>query len=766
MSAAPELNPEQREAVEHGEGPLLVLAGAGSGKTRVLTARIARLIDEGVPPWHILAVTFTNRAAGEMTRRIGALLGEPPAGLWSGTFHALGARLLRREADVLDRDAHFTIYDRDDSLRAVKMAMEEVGVDPDRWSPAAVRSRIGAAKGRLTGPGDLETETFDLLSRRVAEVYPAYEAILRRCNAYDFDDLLSRTVRLLEEEDEVRERYAGRFLHVLVDEYQDTNHAQYRMVRALASGHGNVCVVGDDDQSIYGWRGADVGNILDFERDFPGAHVVRLERNYRSTAPILQVANAVIARNTARKPKELRTVRGGGDPVQVVRTADERAEAEWAVREIAGLSDRFHPGDVAVLYRTNAQSRPFEEALRREGVPYRIVGGVRFYERREIKDVLAYLQLVVNPADEAAFLRVVNWPRRGIGSVTLGRLLAGRGEGENLLETAGHAAEVPEIPAGGARSLEAFAGAVRELHAVQREEPARAVARACLERFSLRTALSEEEDGEERVANVDELLAGIAEFDPSGVEDAPEDAGELELFLQHVALLSDIDRYDPERGSVSLMTLHNAKGLEFPVVFVAGLERGLFPLGRAEESVEEYEEERRLFYVGVTRARDRLYLTHADRRWRAGSGGESSPSPFLDELPEDPVERRRAGWAGRAASGRRAGRAGSRDSAWRGKRDDGSGGDFSWRIGPGSGKKRSAGSGSDEEDDDGGVRYDYGDTQEVLSFEPGERIVHPSFGTGTIRGLEGAGRAVKLTIEFDEGGTRKVMPAYAELRPE
>ena len=764
MSGAPELNPEQREAVEHGEGPLLVLAGAGSGKTRVLTARIARLIDEGVPARRILAVTFTNRAAGEMTRRIGELLGEPPVGLWSGTFHSLGARLLRREAGALDRDAHFTIYDQDDSLRAVKMAMEEAGVDPDRWAPAAVRSRIGAAKGRLAGPGDVETETFDLLSRRVAEVYPAYEAILRRCNAYDFDDLLSRTVRLLEEDDEVRERYAGRFLHVLVDEYQDTNHAQYRMVHALASGHGNVCVVGDDDQSIYGWRGADVGNILEFERDFAGAHVVRLERNYRSTAPILEVANAVIARNTARKPKELRTVRGDGDPVQVVRTADEKAEAEWAVREISALSDRFDPGEVAVLYRTNAQSRPFEEALRREAVPYRIVGGVRFYERREIKDVLAYLQLVVNPADEAAFLRVVNWPRRGIGSVTLERLFAARRDGENLLEAAGRAEEVPGIPTGGARSLAEFARAVRELHATGREAPAGAVARACLERFSLRTALSEEEDGEDRLANVDELLAGIAEFDPAEVEDAPEDAGELELFLQHVALLSDIDRYDPERGSVSLMTLHNAKGLEFPVVLVAGLERGLFPLGRAEESADEYEEERRLFYVGVTRARDRLYLTHADRRWRAGSGGESAPSPFLDELPEGPVERKRAGWAGRPRKGRRRASGGS-PASWRGKRDDGSGGSFSWRVGPGSGKGRSAGADA-EEGADGGVRYDYGDTQEVLDFEPGERIVHPSLGRGTIRDREGAGRSVKLTIEFDEGGTRKVMPAYAELRPE
>jgi len=745
------LNPEQRRGV---------LAGAGSGKTRVLTVRVARLVRaEGVPPDRILAVTFTNKAAGEMRERIAALLDRPPRGLWAATFHSLAARLLRREADFVPRDRNFTIYDRDDSIRSVGMAMEEAGVDPERWSPRSVLGRISDAKNALVGPDEYAEKSFDLLSRRVAEVYPLYERALRRANAFDFDDLLAHAVRLLEGVEEVRERYAHRFLHVLVDEYQDTNHAQYRMVRALARVHGNLCVVGDDDQSIYGWRGADVRNILDFERDFPGAEVVRLEENYRSTGSILQVANTVIAHNTARKPKELRTSRGAGEAVQVVRTADERSEARWTARRIAELSTEGRPpGDFAVLYRTNAQSRPYEEALRRESVPYRVVGGVRFYERREIKDVLAYLQLVVNPSDDAAFLRVVNWPRRGIGTVTLDRLSAARGPEQSLLEAAEGAEELEELPTAGARSLASFAEEVLELREAQRGAEALTVVREVLERFGVREALADEEDGRERIENVDELVAGVAEFDPDEVDEVDESlegTSELELFLQHVALLSDIDQHD-EGAAVSLMTLHNAKGLEFPVVFVGGLERGLFPLSRAEESQEEYEEERRLFYVGITRAEERLFLTHADRRWRAGSGSDMLPSPFLEELPEDPVERRRVGgaWGGSAVR-RRASSGGGRPS---GSREDG--GSFSWRQGA----STTAGGGGDTAASVG-LTYDFGDSQESLTLEPGARLVHPRFGEGTVRSVSGRGDAAKVTIEFDEIGRKKVVVAHADLRP-
>ncbi len=760
------LNPQQRAAVEHGEGPLLVLAGAGSGKTRVLTARVARLLERGIPPRRVLAVTFTNKAASEMRERIAALVGEEPRGLWAATFHSLGARILRREADLTPRDRNFTIYDRDDSLRTVERAMEDAGVDPDRWSPSSVLNRISDAKNELIGPGEFGRESFDLLGRRVEEVYPAYENHLRRANAFDFDDLLFHAVRLLEEVDEARERYAGRFLHVLVDEYQDTNHAQYRMVRALVQRHGNLCVVGDDDQSIYGWRGADLRNILDFERDFPGAEVVRLEENYRSTSSILRVANTVIENNADRKPKELHTARGEGEPVDVVEVPDEKGEARWTARRVRRLreDEGREPGDFAVLYRTNAQSRPYEEALRREGIPYRVVGGVRFYERREIKDVLAYLQLAVNPVDDAAFLRVVNWPRRGVGSVTLDRLAGARRVEESLLEAAERAEEIPDLPSRGASSLAEFADEVRELHRLQREAPAEDVVREAIDRFGVREALASEDDGEERIENVDELVAGVAEFDPDEVaEGAAEGASELELFLQHVALLSDIDRHDAA-GTVSLMTLHNAKGLEFPVVFVGGVERGLFPLGRAEDSREEYEEERRLFYVGVTRAMDRLFLTHARRRWRAGSGSDMAPSPFLDEIPDGPVRRRTAGSRLSGRGGPADGGGGSGDGAGR-PAGTSSGSDFPWRRGGGDG----SGDGAGPDDGDGAagdaITYDYGDSQERLSLEPGERVVHPRFGSGTVSAVSGSGRSTKAEIDFDDAGTKKVMVAHADLRP-
>ncbi len=422
------LNPEQRHAVEYGDGPLLVLAGAGSGKTRVLTARVARLVREvGERPERILAVTFTNKAAGMMRERIAGLMGEEPRGLWIGTFHSIAARLLRREGSYLERGANFTIYSEDDSLRSIKRAMEEADVDPQRWSPNLLRARISDAKNALVSPDEYAASAFDLAAKATARVYPAYERILARSNAYDFDDLLANAARLLEGVPEVGDRYASRFRHVLVDEYQDTNHAQYRIVKRLAQEHGNICVVGDDDQSIYGWRGADIRNILDFERDFPGAEVVRLEENYRSSLSILEVANAVISNNRDRKEKTLRTARPAGDPVQVIRLADERAEAMWVVGEIEGAGPGAGPEDHVVLYRTNAQSRPFEDALRRARIPYRIVGGVRFYERREIKDVLSYLQLAVNPADETAFARAVYrvCPRRVLAPAWRGRRDAG-----------------------------------------------------------------------------------------------------------------------------------------------------------------------------------------------------------------------------------------------------------------------------------------------------------------------------------------------------
>jgi len=772
------LNPEQRHAVEYGAGPLLVLAGAGSGKTRVLTARVARLVREaGERPERILAVTFTNKAAGVMRERIAELLDEEPRGLWIGTFHSIAARLLRREGSYLERGANFTIYAEDDSLRAIKRAMEEADLDTQRWSPNLLRARISDAKNALVSADEYAASAFDLVAKATARIYPIYDRILARSNAYDFDDLLASAARLLEGVPEVGDRYASRFRHVLVDEYQDTNHAQYRIVRRLAQQHGNICVVGDDDQSIYGWRGADIRNILDFERDFPGAEVVRLEENYRSTPSILGVANAVISNNRDRKDKTLRTARPVGDPVQVIRVSDERAEAAWVVGQIEGAEGGAGPADHVVLYRTNAQSRPFEDAFRRARIPYRIVGGVRFYDRREIKDVLSYLQLAVNHADEAAFTRAVSWPRRGVGGVTLERLRAAAAERSlSLLAAAEFATETPGVPPVGAGALEEFAAGVSALSELAHDGTVEEVIRECIRSFGMVAALESEEDGADRIANVTELLAAAAAFDPAEVEDATAESTELELYLQSAALHADIDDYDEEEPGVTLMTLHNAKGLEFPVVFLVGLEDGLFPLARAQESRAELEEERRLFYVGVTRAEDRLFITHADRRWRYGSEVRSQPSSFLVELPENSVQHRapgrgtyRGGVAGRGR-GRRTGQGRSKEM----RSVDGGFGDASPAASRGEGWSEMGATSFDwhrgakrraPDEGKGALRYDYSDSQEDLRLEAGAKVVHPRFGDGLILSISGEGRLTRAEIEFDDGVRRKVMVAHAGLRP-
>ncbi len=761
---APSLNPEQLEAVAHPDGPLLVLAGAGSGKTRVLTARVARLIDDGLEPDRILAVTFTNKAAGELRERIEALTGHGPRGLWVGTFHSIAARLLRREAPHTTRDRSFTIYDEDDSIRALKDVMESAGYDPKRWSPRAVRNRISAAKNALVSPSEYTPEPFDLLAGVVGAVYSGYQDVLARRNAYDFDDLLFESVRLLE--GEVGERYASRFAHVLVDEYQDTNHAQYRMVKALARRHRNLCVVGDDDQSIYGWRGADLNNILDFERDFEGAHVVRLERNYRSTAAILEVANAVIACNVARKPKRLIAQREAGDPIQVVRCGDERQEASSVAAEIERLRGSKDPDQFAVLYRTNAQSRAFEEAFRRSGIPYRIVGGVPFYDRREIKDVLAYLRLAVNPSDDAAFQRAIGWPRRGVGAKSLERLAQSANEhDEPLLTAAARAAEIAGLSKTATRGLRQLVDGMDLVRETLPSSTAKEALERCVATFGLATALADEEDGADRLENVSELFATAALFDREDIDDAVEEANDLELYLQTIALRSDLDQADFDGNAVTFMTLHNAKGLEFPVVFLAGLEEGLFPLSRAMETEEGVEEERRLFYVGVTRAMDSLWLSYADQRWRAGMESRSAPSSFLDELPEEHIQTR-------LASGFRV----RPDRAWRDpalKRDRSAdprtvrprspapaapgGSSFSWH--------REAARPKDSAKQDGELHYDYEDSQVPLQLVPGVRIMHPRFGAGEVLTVQGFGQDTKAEIEFEEVGRKKVIVAYAGLRP-
>ncbi len=747
------LNPEQREAAEFFEGPLLVLAGAGSGKTRVLTTRIAHLIREhGVPASRVLAVTFTNKAAGEMRERVTRLLGGQPAGMWIGTFHAIGARMLRRHAPQLGWDRTFSIYDADQSLRAVKRAMEDAQMDTRRWSPKGVRAAISGAKNQLVDAAQFRKEnegSFDFFTRQVARIYPIYQQSLKQQNAFDFDDLLTKPVELLETATDLLETYTERFAFILVDEYQDTNRAQFRLLELLASRHQNLMVVGDDDQSIYGWRGADIRNILDFEKTYPDAHVVRLEQNYRSSARILAAANAVISENTERKGKTLRTDRPAGDIVTVTATADEMDEARTIVEELERTMlarPELNHRSFAVLYRTNAQSRALEEAFLRRGVPYQIVGGVRFYERREIQDVLAYLRLLANPRDQVAFDRIVNYPRRGVGAKTQERLRAHMAEtGRGPLEVAANAGDVEGVGAGAVRALAEFAGLVRRLADLAREVPVGDVVQSLVEELDLLLALRDEgPEGEDRADNVRELIAGALEFDAELLEDLEDEEREqftdLELFLQRVALVADVDRMDPEADAVVLMTLHNAKGLEFPVVFISGMEDGLFPLSRAYDAQETMEEERRLFYVGVTRAMDTLQLTHCRRRRRAGEMMIGRLSPFVSGIPDELREEHTSARLRRERPRR-----------------------IEMEWGRSSRSERGVGSVT-EPAYDPDFDFESGLDQDQPRMVKGERVLHDTFGSGRIMEITGVGRDVKITVDFESIGRKKLLARYAGLR--
>ena len=738
------LNPEQRRAVEHFEGPCLVLAGAGSGKTRVLTTRVCQLIMEhGVPPDRILAVTFTNKAAREMRERVVAMLGGEPKGIWMSTFHALGARLMRRHAPVLGWTRSFTIRDADQSLREVKKAQKSVDVDPLQCSPRAVRDRISEAKNHLIGVDEFREKYAgrDLFLSRVAVSYAAYQEALKRQDAMDFDDLLVLPVRLLESSAELLDRYRRLFSFILVDEYQDTNRAQFRLLELLAGGHANLMVVGDDDQSIYGWRGADIRNILDFEKSFAGAEVVRLEQNYRSTPVILDAANVVIRQNRDRKPKTMRTDLVGGAPITLVEAASEADEGRWIVEEIERrmlANPEYDHRHFAVLYRTNAQSRALEDRFRRRGLPYQIVGGVRFYERREIQDVLAYLRLIANHSDMDAFDRAVNQPRRGIGKTSLGRLAAfARESGIDLFEAAGRAGDVPGLPAGARKGLLGFAGLIAGYRDRAAHMTAGELLEELIEELDLESRLrSEGPEGRERAENVMELIAAARDFEAERVMELDEgdrDAfSDLDLFLQHVALVTDLDVHDDRADAVTLMTLHSAKGLEFPVVFISGLEEGLFPLLRAYDEPRLLEEERRLFYVGITRAMERLYMTHARRRRRAGETMFGRLSTFVDVLA-DRVEKESTDLVSGAWTGyRRRGRdpEPSEPSPARGGRD---------------------------------VPVDADFNQDRPSYVKGERVAHQTFGSGTIVEISGFGRDIKVTVDFDGAGRKKLLVRYAGL---
>jgi len=736
------MNPEQAAAVAHGEGPLLIVAGAGSGKTRVLTHRIAHLIrDRGVNPYEILAITFTNKAAAEMKERVGALVGDRLVGIsraadgtvsrrrWGGmwvmTFHAACARILREEAPRLGYDPSFTIYDTADARRLVELCLRDAGIDSKKITPRGAAATISTAKNDLVDFDTFAQQADDWYHRQVAEVYKAYQLRLQRASAFDFDDLLTKTVELFWLFDDVLDHYRQRFRHVLVDEWQDTNRAQYELVKLLAAEHRNIVVVGDADQSIYRFRGADIRNILNFEQDFPDATRITLARNYRSTQNILDAANAVIANNTQRIPKDLWT--DAGDGVKVVRylAENEQDEAAFVAEEVTRLADRHGvpAGDCAVFYRTNAQSRVLEEVLIRLGQPYQIIGGTRFYERREVKDVLAYLRLLVNPADDVSARRVLNVPRRGIGTKTEEAVerFAAR-QGVTFLEACRRAEEVPGLAA---RATSAVLGFVQVLDVLRTAAVEEALSpRQIVERTWERTGYLEELRGADehdveaqgRVENVQELASvadDFAELQPDAT---------LGEFLERVALVSEQDALGDDGHRLTLMTVHNAKGLEYPVVFVVGLEDAVFPHHRALGDPDEMEEERRLAYVALTRARERLYLTGAWRRTLFGRTNSNVPSRFLKEVPDALVEDRSAE---RGSFSRRAvAKVGVRSQ-------------YSRRP-------------PVEDDDDADIGV-------------GDRIRHPTFGPGKVLELTGAIGEQEALIAFDETGTKRLHLAYAPL---
>jgi DNA helicase-2/ATP-dependent DNA helicase PcrA len=644
-----DLNPAQREAVLHTEGPLLVVAGAGSGKTRVLTYRVAHLTSAvGAEPNEILAITFTNKAAAEMRERVEGMLGGVAPRIWLMTFHAACGRILRREAPRLGYKTNFTIYDQADQIRLVKACLDELERDPKRFVPRGIHNQISSAKNQLIGPGEYRNRVQSFYDQTVADTYELYQRRLFASNAVDFDDMLMLTVDVLERFPEALTKWQKAFRYVLVDEYQDTNHAQYRLLQLLAEKHRNLCVVGDPDQSVYAFRGADIRNIMEFERDFPDTRTIALEQNYRSTNRILRAANGVIAHNRERKEKELFSELGEGEPVEVLEVEDEHAEARFVAARIAALAEEgFNGSEIAVFYRTNAQSRVLEDVLVRQGVAYQVIGGPRFYERAEVKDVMAYLQVIDNPFDAVSLQRIANRPRRGIGDASLARLQAyANAQGMSLWE----ALEFPEEAGLGtaqARSVTALRTLLLSLQAGALDLPVAELVQRVLERSGYLETLEAERtiEAQGRIENLQELVGVAQEYQAS----APEPG--LSSFLQEISLYADQDALREEQSLVTLMTLHNAKGLEFRAVFMIGMEEGIFPHSRSLEE-GSLEEERRLAYVGMTRAQERLTLIHASARSLYGGRNYNLPSRFLDELPDDEVERERlrpASWQGYGA---------------------------------------------------------------------------------------------------------------------
>jgi DNA helicase II / ATP-dependent DNA helicase PcrA len=722
------LNGPQREAVMAGDGPLLILAGAGSGKTRVLTHRIAYLVHtQRARAGEILAITFTNKAATEMRERVGLLLGHSTRAMWVMTFHSACVRMLRQEAPRLGYTRTFTIYDQSDSRRLVKRCLDQIDADPKRFTPNSVQHQISDAKNKLRSAEDYAQMVDSHFERTVADAYKLYETELVRMNAMDFDDLLFRMVNVLELFPEVRQRYSAAFRHVLVDEYQDTNAAQYKLLQLIAGEHRNLAVVGDDAQSVYSFRGADIRNILDFQDDFPDAHVIKLEQNYRSSQTILDASNAVIAHNRAQMHKTLWTDQGAGDPVIVRELEDEHSEGRYVLGEVQRLRDEgVSLAEIAVLYRTNAQSRVLQDALVRADVPFQIIGGTKFYERAEVKDALSYLTLLANPQDAISFTRVANSPKRGIGQTSLSRVLAhAETMGISTWDAALDPAGVPGLGTAAIRSFQRFMATMTGLRErVADKVPMGDLLEAVLHESGYLDALAAERtiEAQGRIENLEQLVEVAHEFDASH----PQEEDRLDVFLQETALRSDTDTRVDDGGMVTLMTLHNAKGLEYPIIFMIGMEEGVFPHSR---SLDEgtLEEERRLCYVGMTRAMRMLTLTHARQRNVFGSRAYGLPSRFLAEIPPDLVDRETAG--GGSAWGAGA-------SADRGIRPRAS---ASWAS----------------------MRADNAPAAAASGFRVGDDVVHAAFGEGVVTGTEPGG---VVTIRFARDGTeRKLMAEYAPL---
>ena len=732
------LNKEQRQAVDTLDGPLLILAGAGSGKTRALTYRIANLVDHGVSPWNILALTFTNKAAREMRERTEALLGGSVKDMWVATFHSCCTRILRSDIDKLGRDRNFVIYDDDDQTSLIAAIMKRLGVNDKDITKRQIKEHISEAKNKSTEPEKFLMDK-PYLDESVLKVFREYQRSLKEYNALDFDDLLGKTLELFQSCPEVLQKYRSKFRYILVDEYQDTNVMQYHIVELLAREHGNICVVGDDDQSIYGWRGADIRNILDFEKDFPGAKVIRLEQNYRSTSNILDAANAVIENNQGRKSKKLWTDNGRGDRIETFTADSERDEAHFVCRKIMeGVRNGMNYGDFAVLYRMNAQSRIPETTMVNYGIPSKVYGGQRFYERKEIKDIMAYLRLIYNPFDDIALKRIINVPKRSIGDASIAELArVAEQEGKSMLVAA---LTSEHIDPRAMKKIKPFADTMGEFIALSRTMPLSEFTWGMISALEYETYLKAEDkrgEVESRMDNLRELIGNIKEIE----KDLSEGEDALRAFLENVSLVSDIDSMNDGNGAVALMTLHSAKGLEFPVVFMIGMEENIFPTSRARNDMSNHamEEERRLCYVGMTRAKQKLYLINARQRNIFGNESYNRKSRFIEEIPaeltvsDNPVKQPETKEQTEHAKGQR-------KNFHRYAMDTHALGDGTRDVRPAA-------------------------TPVSKTFEKYQKVQHDKFGVGTVMEISGSGSSMLVSIDFGAAGVKRFAAAYAPIKP-